>query len=63
MDIHFVQEKVAHGEARVLHIPYRIVDAFTKGLPHALFDDFRDNMINICSPHVSNVGAISIGKP
>ena len=46
MDIHFVREKVARGEVRVLHVPsrYQIADIFTKGLPRVLFDDFRDNL-------------------
>ena len=35
MDIHFVCEKVAHGQVRVLHVPsrYQIVDIFMKCLP------------------------------
>ncbi|PNX86735.1 NBS-containing resistance-like protein [Trifolium pratense] len=43
MDIHFVREKVARGQARVLHVPSRhqIADIFTKDLPRVLFDDFR----------------------
>ncbi|GJS37100.1 NBS-containing resistance-like protein [Tanacetum coccineum] len=46
MDIHFVREKVARGEVRVLHVPsrYQIADIFNKGLPHVLFDDFRDSL-------------------
>ncbi|XP_071713412.1 uncharacterized mitochondrial protein AtMg00810-like [Rutidosis leptorrhynchoides] len=42
MDIHFVREKVALGEVRVLHVPsrFQIADIFTKGLPRILFDDF-----------------------
>ncbi|GJW41480.1 NBS-containing resistance-like protein [Tanacetum coccineum] len=46
MDIHFVREKVARGEVRILHVPsrYQIADIFTKGLPRVLFDDFRDNL-------------------
>ncbi|GKC67352.1 ribonuclease H-like domain-containing protein, partial [Tanacetum coccineum] len=45
-DIHFVREKVARGEVRVLHAPsrYQIADVFTKGLPRVLFDDFRDSL-------------------
>jgi len=33
MDIHFVREKVARGQVRVLHVPskYQIADIFTKG--------------------------------
>ncbi|CAJ2641560.1 unnamed protein product [Trifolium pratense] len=46
MDIHFVREKVAKGQVRVLHVPsrYQIADIFTKGLPLQLFDDFRDSL-------------------
>jgi hypothetical protein len=57
MDIHFVREKVARGQVRVLHVPsrYQIADIFTKGLPLQLFDDFR-NSLNIRSPPVSTTG-------
>ena len=46
MDIHFVREKVARGQVRVLHVPsrYQIADIFTKGLPCVLFEEFRDNL-------------------
>ncbi|XP_057432611.1 uncharacterized protein LOC130725390 [Lotus japonicus] len=46
MDIHFVREKVARGQARILHVPSRhqIADIFTKGLPRVLFDDFRSGL-------------------
>ncbi|XP_027351111.1 uncharacterized protein LOC113862195 [Abrus precatorius] len=46
MDIHFVREKVARGQVRVLHVPsrYQIANIFTKGLPQVLFDDFRDSL-------------------
>ncbi|WOG94987.1 hypothetical protein DCAR_0314288 [Daucus carota subsp. sativus] len=46
MDIHFVREKVARGEVRVLHVPsrYQVADIFTKGLPRVLFEDFRDSL-------------------
>ena len=45
MDIHFVREKVARGQIRVLHVPsrYQIADIVTKGLPRILFEDFRDS--------------------
>jgi len=35
IDIHFVHEKVALGEVRVLHVPskYQFADIMTKGLP------------------------------
>jgi hypothetical protein len=57
MDIHFVREKVAKGQVRVLHVPsrYQIADIFTKGLPLQLFDDFRDSL-NIRQPPVSTTG-------
>ncbi|XP_048501649.1 uncharacterized mitochondrial protein AtMg00810-like [Beta vulgaris subsp. vulgaris] len=57
MDIHFVREKVARGEVRVLHVPsrYQIADIFTKGLPRILFDDFRDSL-SIRDPPASTEG-------
>ncbi|XP_050889944.1 uncharacterized mitochondrial protein AtMg00810-like [Lathyrus oleraceus] len=57
MDIHFVQEKVARGQARVLHVPSRhqIADIFTKGLPCILFDDFRTSL-SVREPPASTVG-------
>ncbi|WCJ44109.1 DNA/RNA polymerases superfamily protein [Euphorbia peplus] len=57
MDIHFVREKVAKGDVRVLHIPSRhqIADIFTKGLPQVLFDDFRSSL-NVRLPPVSTTG-------
>jgi len=46
IDIHFVREKVAIGELRVLQIPSarQFADIFTKGLPTALFEDFRSSL-------------------
>ena len=57
MDIHFVREKVARGQVRVLHVPsrYQIADIFTKGLPLQLFHDYRDSL-NIRQPPVSTMG-------
>ncbi|KAI3523467.1 hypothetical protein L1887_01631 [Cichorium endivia] len=57
IDIHFVREKVARGEVRVLHVPsrFQIADIFTKGLPRALFDEFRSSL-NIRPPVVSTAG-------
>jgi hypothetical protein len=39
IDIHFVREKVALGEIRVLHVPssLQFANIMTKGLPTALF--------------------------
>ncbi|XP_021717883.1 uncharacterized protein LOC110685659 [Chenopodium quinoa] len=46
MDIHFIREKVALGQVRVLHVPsrYQFADIFTKGLPQDLFLDFRSSL-------------------
>ncbi|GKD86191.1 ribonuclease H-like domain-containing protein, partial [Tanacetum coccineum] len=43
IDIHFVRDLVAVGQVRVLHVPscYQFADIFTKGLPSALFEEFR----------------------
>nr|GEY82382.1 ribonuclease H-like domain-containing protein [Tanacetum cinerariifolium] len=43
IDIHFVRDFVASGQVRVLHVPSRFqyADIFTKGLPTALFIEFR----------------------
>jgi hypothetical protein len=58
MDIHFVREKVARGQARVLHVPsrHRIANIFPKGLPHILFDDFRTSL-SVREPPASTMGA------
>ncbi|GJT65598.1 retrovirus-related pol polyprotein from transposon TNT 1-94 [Tanacetum coccineum] len=46
--IHFVREYVASGQVRVLHVPSRFqyADIFTKGLPTALFLEFRSSLNN-----------------
>ena len=46
LDIHFVRERVALGQFRVLQIPTQrqIADVMTKGLPTPLFEDFRDSL-------------------
>lgn len=43
IDIHFVREKVALGQVRVMHVPssHQYADIMTKGLPTQLFTDFR----------------------
>jgi hypothetical protein len=57
IDIHFVREKVALGEVRVLHVPMsaQFADIFTKGLPTASFNDIRSSL-NIVSPDVDTAG-------
>ncbi|XP_073357810.1 uncharacterized protein [Aegilops tauschii subsp. strangulata] len=46
LDIHFVREKVALGEFRVLHVPIKqqFADVLTKGLPTPAFQDFRSSL-------------------
>jgi hypothetical protein len=46
IDIHFVSEKVALGQVRVLRVPssLQFADIITKGLPVQLFTDFRSNL-------------------
>nr|GEV22359.1 ribonuclease H-like domain-containing protein [Tanacetum cinerariifolium] len=54
IDIHFVRDFVAKGEVRVLHMPSRFQydDIFTKGIPAALFLEFRSSL-NVRRPSVS----------
>jgi hypothetical protein len=57
MDIHFVREKVARGQVRVLHVPskHQIGETASTGLPLILFQDFRDSL-NVRPPPVSTAG-------
>jgi len=50
IDLHFVRERVAVGDLRVLHVPTssQYADIFTKGLPSSLFTEFRSSL-NVCS--------------
>ncbi|GJX51515.1 ribonuclease H-like domain-containing protein [Tanacetum coccineum] len=52
IDIHFVRDLVATGQVRVLHVPSRFqyADIFTKGLPSALFEEFRISLSVWCPP-------------
>jgi hypothetical protein len=49
IDLHFVRERVAAGDIRVLSVPttLQIADIFTKGLPSRVFSEFRSSL-NIC---------------
>jgi hypothetical protein len=42
IDLHFIREKVAIGQVRVLHIPttLQFTDIFTTGLPSSVFNEF-----------------------
>lgn len=57
IDIHFVREKVALGEVRVLHVPTsaQFADIFTKGLPTASFCDIRSSL-NVVEPAADTAG-------
>jgi hypothetical protein len=46
IDLHFIREKVAIGQVRVLHAPTtsQFVDVFTKGLPSSVFEEFRSSL-------------------
>ncbi|GKA08668.1 ribonuclease H-like domain-containing protein [Tanacetum coccineum] len=46
IDIHFVRDMVTASQVRVLHVPsrYQYADIFTKGLPSALFEEFRSSL-------------------
>ncbi|WVZ49975.1 hypothetical protein U9M48_001281 [Paspalum notatum var. saurae] len=52
IDLHFVRDKVALGEVKVLHVPStsQFADVFTKGLPSDVFCEFRDNLHVLESP-------------
>ncbi|GJT72916.1 ribonuclease H-like domain-containing protein [Tanacetum coccineum] len=57
IDIHFVHDLVATGQVRVLHVPshYQFADIFTKGLPTALFEEFRSSL-NVRHPPAQTAG-------
>jgi hypothetical protein len=46
LDVHFVREKVALGQFKVVHVPtqHQFADIMTKGLPTVLFEEFRDSL-------------------
>ena len=46
IDLHFVRERVAFGDVRVLHVPTssQYADIFTKGLPSTVFTEFRSSL-------------------
>jgi hypothetical protein len=46
IDLHFVWERVAISDVRVLHVPTtsHFVDIFTKGLPTSVFSEFRSSL-------------------
>jgi len=58
IDLHFVRERVALGDVRVLHVltTSQFVDIFTKGLPSSVFTEFRSSL-NVRSPDDLTAGA------
>jgi hypothetical protein len=50
IDLHFVRERVATGDVRVLHVltTSQFTGIFSKGLPSSVFSEFRYSL-NICS--------------
>jgi len=46
IDLHFVRERVALGDVRVLHVPTtsQFADIFTKGLPSSVFLEFKSSL-------------------
>ena len=46
IDLHFVRERVATGDVRVLHVPTtsQYADILTKGLPSTVFAEFRSSL-------------------
>ena len=51
IDLHFVREKVALGQVKVINVPYLLqyADIFTKGLPTSPFTDFRSSLTVRCA--------------
>ncbi|WVZ66178.1 hypothetical protein U9M48_015440 [Paspalum notatum var. saurae] len=58
LDIHFVRERVALGEFRVLHVPtdQQFADVMTKGLPTKVFETFRDSLCVRASKNAQTAG-------
>ena len=57
IDLHFVRERVAIGDVRVLHVPTssQYADIFTKGLPSSVFNEFRSSL-NVRSADAPTAG-------
>jgi hypothetical protein len=59
IDIHFIREKVALGQVRVLHVPTstQFADIFTKGPATTPFQDIRFSL-NVVEPTVDTAGIL-----
>ncbi|GAA0171825.1 hypothetical protein LIER_25771 [Lithospermum erythrorhizon] len=53
-----IQQILARGHVRVLHVPsrYQIAGIFTKGLPLILFTDFQDSSLIVRPPPAPTEG-------
>ena len=62
LDVHFVREKVAVGDVRVLHVPTRqqLADIMTKGLSSALFDDFCTSLSIVTDARIA--GGVNVAS-
>jgi hypothetical protein len=60
IDLHFIQEHVAIGDVRVLHVSMtsQFVDIFTKGLPTLVFLEFWSSL-NIHRGYSFDCGGVS----
>ena len=58
VDLHFVWERVAVGDVRVMHVPTssQYADIFTKRLPSSVFTEFRSSL-NVCDADDQTAGA------
>ncbi|GJU10007.1 ribonuclease H-like domain-containing protein, partial [Tanacetum coccineum] len=64
IEIHFVHDMVKAGHVRILPVPSRFqyADIFTKGLPSALFEDFRSSL-SVRPPPAQTTGIwMGVGK-
>ncbi|GKB74529.1 ribonuclease H-like domain-containing protein [Tanacetum coccineum] len=61
IDIHFVRDMVALGRVGVLHVPsrYQYAYIFTKCLPSALFEEFR-NSLSVRLPLAQTEGGVLV---
>nr|XP_051187754.1 uncharacterized mitochondrial protein AtMg00810-like [Lolium perenne]XP_051187755.1 uncharacterized mitochondrial protein AtMg00810-like [Lolium perenne] len=61
IDLHFIRDRVALGEVKVLHVPTtsQFADVFTKGLPSVVFSEFRSSL-NIVPTDVQTAGGVEV---
>nr|CAB3497378.1 unnamed protein product [Digitaria exilis] len=61
IDLHFVRDRVAIGQVRVLHVPTtsQFADIFTKGLPSSTFSEFRSSLNGLVETARGSVVSVS----